>query len=56
MCLELLPHDVPDAQLRRRQGIAPHLEHPAEDLVGLGIALEVEGELKPLGGKLAQLR
>ena len=33
-----------------------HLEHPPKDLVGLLIALELEGESEPLWSELAQLR
>mmetsp|Transcript_24197 Transcript_24197/g.57802 ORF Transcript_24197/g.57802 Transcript_24197/m.57802 type:complete len:260 (-) Transcript_24197:107-886(-) len=43
--LQLLHHEVADAQPRRCERPRPHLEHPAEGLVGLLIALEGEAQL-----------
>lgn len=46
--LELLPHEVLDPVPRAGDGVAPHLEHPPKALVRLGVALELDREVKPV--------
>mmetsp|Transcript_32894 Transcript_32894/g.72258 ORF Transcript_32894/g.72258 Transcript_32894/m.72258 type:complete len:294 (+) Transcript_32894:774-1655(+) len=45
--LQLLPHEVLDAQVGARERVAPHLEHPAKDGVGLSVGLEFNAEIEP---------
>eukprot|EP00966_Prymnesium_polylepis_P161286 3727303-Prymnesium_polylepis.1 len=45
--LEGVEHAVLDPERRRRDRVAPHLEHPAEALVGKRVALERERDVVP---------